>query len=150
MKRTLLLFAFLFISTIASAQFTGGFGCGDPNAWFDKEIYFWCQNKASNGYYGLNLQNISIVIDNKTQIDFDGVWVYGDYIFLGKDDGCNFDKGSTVSLYVNGYYQHTWTCLTSNPTTTDVIKRLWDNKPKGRIKSNIGKNVLKILRKIKK
>lgn len=149
MKRLLFAVTFVVIAVISNAQFYGGFGCGDKDAWFDKEIYFYCQNNATNGYYGLNLYNVSLIIDGTTQVDVDGVWVYGDYLLIGSDNGFKFSKGTTVALYVNGYFQNSWTCPTSNPTAVDVVKRLWDKKPRGR--SNIGgKNILKILRKFKR
>lgn len=149
MKRLLFAIVCVFMAIVMNAQFIGGFGCGDPDAWFDKEIYFYCQNNATTGYYGMNLSNVSLIIDGETQVDVDGVWVYGDLLFLGADNGFDFSKGTTISLYVNGYYQHTWTCSESNPTAIDVAKRLWDNKPRGR--SNIGgKNILRILRKFKR
>lgn len=149
MRQTLLTFLFSITVSLANAQFYGGFGCEDPDAWFDKKIYFYCQNKANNGYYGLNLSNVSLVIDGETQVDVDGVWIYGDYIFLGPDNGFDFSKGTTVALYINGYFQNSWTCPTSNPSAIEVAKRIWNNKPRGR--SNIGgKNILKILRKFKK
>ena len=73
MRKLLLLMAL--ICTIGvKVQFAGGFGCGDANAWFDKEIYFYSQNQASNRYvYGLKLSNISLVIDGKWQVDVSGV-----------------------------------------------------------------------------
>lgn len=149
MNRLLLIITFTFTAIFANAQFIGGFGCGDQNAWFDKEIYFYCINNANNGYYGLNLSNVSLVINGETQIDVDGLWIYGDGLFLSKDNGFEFSKGTTVTLYVNGYFQNSWTCNTSNPTAIDVAKKLWDLKPQGR--SNIGgKNILKILRKFKR
>ncbi|MCM1220676.1 MAG: hypothetical protein NC548_39925 [Lachnospiraceae bacterium] len=149
MNRFLLIITFTFTAFFAKAQFIGGFGCGDQNAWFDKEIYFYCINNANNGYYGLNLSNVSLVINGETQIDVDGLWIYGDGLFLSKDNGFEFSKGTTVALYVDGYFQNSWTCNTSNPTAIDVAKRLWDLKPRGR--SNIGgKNILKILRKFKR
>ena len=133
--------------TLLFGQFSGGFACADPDALFDKEIFFFCQNNATNGYYGLNLQNISVVIDGETQVDFSGVWTYGEYLFLGKSDGFKFTKGSTAALYVNGVFQAYWTCYSSNPTTTEVIKNLWKKKPRT---GNMGKNALKVLRKVKK
>lgn len=148
MKKVLLTFLFVVTVSFANAQFCGGFGCGDSDAWFDKEIYFYCQNNANNGYYGLNLSNVSLVIDGETQVDIDGIWIYGDYIFLGSDNGFDISKGTTVTLYINGYYQNSWTCQTSNPSAIEVAKRIWDKKTRGR--SNIGgKNILKILRKFK-
>ena len=149
MKRLYFAFLLIITSLLANAQFFGGFGCADPDAWFDKEIYFYCQNNANNGYYGLNLSGISFVIDGQTQIDIDGTWLYGDYIFLSKDHGFDFSKGSTVALFVNGYYQNTWTCPTSNPTAVDVAKKAWQKKP--RVRSGLStKSILKILRKFKR
>lgn len=148
--RKVFLFIVLVCSMSIKAQFVAGFGCGDEDAWFDKEIYFYCQNQARNGYgYGLNLTNISLVIDGKTQIDVSGVWAYGDFIILDKANGVEFEKGSTVALYVNGYYQGGWTCQTSNPSAWDVARRVYKNKP--RTKSNLNlEGALKILRKFRK
>ena len=149
MKRVLLTSVLAVPTLFANAQFKGGFGCGDPDAWFDKEIYFYCQNNANNGYYGMNLSNVSLVIDGETQVDVDGIWVYSDFIFIGSHNGFEFSKGTTVALYVNGYFQNSWTCLTSNPTAIQIAKRIWEEKP--RTRSNIGgENVLKILRKFKR
>lgn len=148
MKRILLIFAFVLSYILTDAQFYGGFGCGDPDAWFNKEIYFYCQNVANNGYYGMNLNNVSFVIDGTTQVDLDGQWLYQDVVFLGQDNGFKFSKGSTVGIYVNGQYYGSWTCNSDNPSATDIAKRLWDNKPRGR--SNAGKSLLKLLRKVKK
>jgi hypothetical protein len=149
MRKVVLLFALL-CSLSIKAQFAAGFGCGDPDAWFDKEIYFYCQNQARNGYgYGLNLSNISLIINGNLQIDVSGVWEYGDFIIIDKANGIEFEKGSTVALYVNGYYQGGWTCSTSNPSAWDVAKRIYNNKPRGRSNLNL-KGALKILRKFKK
>lgn len=147
MNRIILSLTLLLTALLSNAQFYGGFGCADPDAWFDKEIYFYCQNNANNGYYGLNFTNVSLVIDGTSRVDLSGVWVYGDYIFLSADSGFEFTKGSSVALYVNGYYQTTWTCPTSNPTTVDVVKRAWKKKPRGKL--GMGKQVMKILRKIR-
>lgn len=78
----------------------------------------------------VSLANVSLVIDGETQVDVDGVWIYGDYIFLGPDNGFDFSKGTTVALYVNGYFQNSWTCPTSNPSAIEVAKRIWNNKPR--------------------
>lgn len=148
--RKIALFFALLCSMGVKAQFVGGFGCGDPDAWFDKEIYFCCQNQAVNAYgYGMSMTNIALVVDEEWQVDVSGVWEYGDFIIIDKDNGFDFKKGSTVSLYVGGYYQETWTCSTSNPSVWDVAKRAYSNKPKGRTNINI-KGVLKILRKFRK
>lgn len=39
MKRVLLTSLLAITTLFANAQFKGGFCCGDPDAWFDKEIY---------------------------------------------------------------------------------------------------------------
>ena len=148
--RKVFVFILLLCCLSIKAQFVAGFGCGDPNAWFDKEIFFYCQNQARNGYgYGLNLTNISLVIDGDTQIDVSGVWAYGDFIILDKANGVEFEKGSTVALYVNGYYQGGWTCQTSNPTAWDVAKKAYKNKPRGKSNLNL-KGALKILKRFRK
>lgn len=149
MKRIIIALTLALTAVLANAQFFGGFGCGDPDAWFDKEIFFYCKNNATNGYYGLNLTNVSLVINGETQVDLDGVWTYGEFLFLGPDNGFEFSKGSSVALYVNGYYQNTWHCTTSNPTALDTAKRLWDLKPQGRSRVSV-KSFLKILRRFKR
>lgn len=149
--RKIFLFFALFCSIGIKAQFVAGFGCGDPDAWFDKEIFFYCQNQAINGYgYGMNLSNTSFVIDGSFQIDVSGVWEYGDFIIIDKANGVEFKKGSTVALYVNGYYQGGWTCPTSNPTAWEVAKRAYSYKPKGRTNLNIKGTVKAILKRLKK
>lgn len=147
MKKILVLFLLVSSSIIANAQFLGGFGCADPDAWFNKEIYFYCQNNANNGYYGLNLSNVSFVINDLYPFDVDGVWVYGDYIFIGNDQ-IKFSKGDKVSLYINGYHQGSWECTTSNPSAIDVAKRIYKNKPRTRM-SGLGKSILKLVKRIR-
>lgn len=147
MKKFLVIFLLVSSSIIANAQFLGGFGCADPDVWFNKEIYFYCQNYANNGYYGLNLSNVSFVINDLYPFDVDGVWVYGDYIFIGNDQ-IKFSKGDKVSLYINGYYQGSWECTTSNPSAIDVAKRIYKNKPRTRM-SGLGKSILKLVKRIR-
>lgn len=156
MKKLVLIFA-LMISFCANmkAQFYGGFGADDPDAWFDTEIYFYCQNNMVNynmwGYqYGVNLTNVQLIINGQYRVDIDGWWNYGDWIFLTKGAGYEFDKGSTVALYVNGYYQGSWTCTSSNPTVVDAVLRA---KREHRYlfkmgTSTVGK-LLKVLRKVR-
>lgn len=147
MKKIFLFFLLLCSTVNINAQFIAGFGCEDPDAWFDKEIYFYCQNQATNMYgYGMNLSNISLVIDGEMQVDFSGMWYYGDFIFLSEQNGFDFEKGSTVALYVNGYYQCSWTCNERNPSAWDVAKRAWSKKPRTKIDT---KGLLKIIKKIK-
>lgn len=71
--------------------------------------------------YGLNLSNVSLVVNGEDRYDVDGYWQYGTCLFLDASNGIEFEKGSTVSVYVNGQYIDSWRCPTSNPTTTDVI-----------------------------
>ena len=147
-RRIHILLLFMLFSLGSSAQFSGGFGCGDPDAWFDKEIYFYCQNQATNYYgYPINLQNVSFVINGELQLDLSGVWGYGDYIIIGKDNGVKLEKGSMVSVLVNGQFYGPWICSESNPTALEIAKRAYKKKPRGRVDV---KGVLKILRKIKK
>lgn len=148
MNKLILSVILALIGITSNAQFAGGFDCADPDAWFDKEIYFYCQNNANNGYYGLNLSNVSLIVDNQYQVDVDGLWYYGSFLFLSKDTGFEFSKGSTVALWVNGYHQGTWICPTSNPTAVDIVKHAWSKKPHGRLGIK-GKDVIKILRKIR-
>lgn len=144
------LFILLCFSIFSNAQFLGGFGCGDPNAWFDKEIYFYCQNQAKNYYgYGMNLQNVSFVINGETQIDVSGIWEYGDVLIIDKDNEVKFEKGSVVAIFVNGQFYGNWTCNQSDPTAMEIAKRAYKKKPKGRLNLNT-KGLLKILRKFKR
>lgn len=147
MKKIILLFMFALNILFVNAQIAGGFGCADPDAWFDKEIYFWCKNNATNYYgYGLNLSSVSLVVNGEDQYDVDGFWQYGTYLFLDASNNIEFEKGSTVAIYVNGQYIDSWRCPTSNPTTTDVIMHAFKKKPRGKMNLN---GVLKILKKIK-
>lgn len=146
MKRIILL-TLLLISISATAQVTGGFFSGDPNAWFDKEIFFYAKNNLRNNYgYGVDLPNVTIIVNNEYKFETD-VWPYGAEVVFDKSDGVKFDKGSTIVVYVNGQYFDQWTCSTGNPSAWDVAKRAWKAKPKGK-PMNIGK-VMKALRKIK-
>lgn len=144
----------LLCSISMRAQFSGGFGCGDPDAWFDKEIYFYCQNNVTNYYgYGQNLSNVSFVVyDGKDYSHFDyyGIWTYQGLIFIDKEQ-FKFKKGCIVYLFLGDDCYGSWTCNTNNPTTWDNIKRLYDMKPKGRsnIKIKVDwKRLAKLLRKL--
>lgn len=147
MKKYIVLISLLCGSISLSAQVTGGFFCGDPDAWFDKEIFFYAKNNLRNQYgYGLDLPNVVIIINNEYKFETD-VWPFGAELVLDKSDGVSFDKGSSVVVYVNGQYFDQWTCTTGNPTTMDIAKRAWKAKPKGK-PMNVNK-VFKALRKIR-
>lgn len=148
MKKITLLFVLAFYTLSMNAQrIDGGFGCGDPDAWFDKEIFFWCENNATNYYgYGLNLSNVSLVVNGEDQYDVNGIWQYGTRLILDASNEIKFEKGSTVAIYVNGQFIQSWTCDQNNPTATDVIMRAYEEKPKGKVNLS---GVLKILKKIK-
>lgn len=154
MKKILFTLALLIsICVNLKAQFYGGFAAADPNAWFDREIYFYCQNNTTSinmwGYqYGVNLTNVQLVINNQYRVDLNGWWNYGDYIFLTSDNGFEFDKGSNVALYVNGYYQFTWYCNSSNPSAIEVVKRAHEQYKIKMPKGTVGK-LIKILRKVR-
>jgi len=97
-KRCNILLVAILFSLFANAQFLAGFGCGDPDAWFDKEIFFYCQNQATNYYgYGVNLQNVTFIINGELQLDVSGVWEYGDFIIIDKSNDIEFEKGSIVA-----------------------------------------------------
>lgn len=143
--KKLFIVAGLFLSMNLSAQVVAGFGCKDADAWFDKEIYFWCQNVAVNYYgYPMYLNNVSLVADG-ARYDLQGSWSYGTYIFLDASNGVKLNQGSLVSVYVGGQYIGTWKCMEKNPTAMDVIRRAWESKPKTKTNAN---GLLKFIKKI--
>ena len=75
----------------ANAQFIGAFYEGDPDAWFDKEPFFACQNNYVYYGYGQDLQNITVVIN--------GTDVYSFPSILGDIDEYLFAEGNHLDLY---------------------------------------------------
>lgn len=140
MKLKILFSVIAFVCTIsANAQFYGTFGYGDPDAWFDKEIYFTCKNEYSAYGYGQNLSNVSIVINEETQYNLSGIWGYGTYLYVGKEIGIELSGGDTVAVYVGNQYIDSWTCPSSALPNIKfrgsgkVLKKLWSKAKKIRI-----------------
>lgn len=130
-KITLLLL--LCISFSAHAQFSGAFYHADPDAWFDKEPYFLCQNNYVYNGWGQNLQNITAVVNGENMYSFPYIWQYGSSIKLGKESGVEFSSGDVVSLYCGNYCIGTWTYKPSSAYVKKragkgagkIIKRAW-------------------------
>lgn len=142
----------LLYSINLSAQFTGGFACGDPDAWFDKEIYFYCQNNVTDYFgYGQNLVNVSFVVNDGEDYHFfryNYTWQYRDVLFIDSRQ-IELKKGSTVYLFIGEECYGSWMCHTSNPSAIDTIKRIYEMKPKGPTKIKINWNkLLKYLKKL--
>lgn len=147
MKKLIFAIVVMLCTITANAQVVGSFHSGDSNAWFDKEIFFYAKNNLCNAYgYGINIPNVSIVVNNEYRFDLD-VWPYGTELVLDDSNGVKFDKGSTVVVYANGQYLGGWSCDSGNPSAWDVALRAWKAKPKSK-PMNIGK-VLKALRKVR-
>lgn len=123
------------------AQFNGGFDCKDPDAWFDTEIFFICQNACVYYGYPQNVQNAAFLVNDEDWYTIDN-WQYGTYVTI--TDGLK--KNSTVALYINNQYITTWTCYSATPSLTG---RLWDKYNKD-IKKGIVKGVVKGVFKLAK
>ena len=103
-------FVLLFFNPVPIiAQFNGGFGYGDPDAWFDKEIFFSCQNNYKDAGCGQDFSNVTLVVKG-SPYKLSGVWNYGSYISIGKNNGVKFSTGDKVELYVNNKYIASLTC----------------------------------------
>ena len=96
--KKLLFILLVFCSLSVKAQFAAGFGQADPDAWFDKEPYFWCQNQT---YY--SLVNVSLVFNNDKVYTLNGTWASGGYITLGKDNGISLSSGDIVAIPIKIY-----------------------------------------------
>lgn len=150
MRKVFFLLVLLY-SINMSAQFAGGFACGDPDAWFDKEIYFYCQNNVTNNYgYGQNLVNVFFVVyDGEEYHCFNSnFWGYRDFLFID-NRLFEFKKGNIVYLFIGEQCYGSWECYTSNPTTLETIKRLYEMKPNRPTKIKMDwKKLLKVLKKL--
>lgn len=122
MKKVLLVVLLVLSVISAKAQFAGGFYENDPNAWFDKEPVFACQNNYAYGGWGQNLQNVCVVINNKDVYTFPYVWEYGAVIVLSKDNGFSFSSGDRVSLYCGQNCIGTWTYNSSSALSWRHVK----------------------------
>lgn len=101
MKKYLLVLLFAFLAIGVKAQFAGGFYEKDPNAWFDKEPFFACQNNYVYYGYGQSILNVSVVINNKDVYSFPYVWEYGSTIILGQETALNSLR-EIESLFILG------------------------------------------------
>ncbi len=90
-------------------QFIGGFYHADPNAIFDKEPYFACQNNYVYNGWGQNVQNVTIIVNGAHQYSFPYIWEYGKIITFGRENGIYFKSGDTVTLYCGQLCVGTWT-----------------------------------------
>lgn len=152
-KKKVLLFAlFILISISAKSQYTGqivgGFGCGDPDAWFDKEIYFAAYHDVSvwDPWYGGLVQqsynDVVLSVNNEYYYEFTG-WQYNTYLII---NDIKMDKGDVVSMYINGIYSGCWVCDQKQPTFKDRALKALDKKPHTRPSINV-KKLRKVLRK---
>lgn len=108
-KFVLMLLVVAFSAMCANAQFIGAFYEGDPDAWFDKEPFFACQNNYVYYGYGQDLQNITVVINGTDVYSFPYTWGYGKYIYLGEDNGFKFSSDDVVALYCGNQFIGSWT-----------------------------------------
>lgn len=122
MRKLLVLLAMLLSSLGMNAQFAGGFYEADPNAWFDKEPFFACQNNYVYYGWGQNLQNISVVVNDKDVYSFPYIWEYGSTIILNKDNGFKFSSGDRVSLYCGQNCIGTWKYNSSSSNSLKHLK----------------------------
>ncbi len=121
-KFVLTLLVVAFSAMCANAQFIGAFYEGDPDAWFDKEPFFACQNNYVYYGYGQDLQNITVVINGEKHYSNSFIWRYGTYLYLGEDNGFEFSSGDKVALYWGNQCIGTWTYRTSSALNGTHIK----------------------------
>ena len=140
MKKYLLVLLFAFLAIGVKAQFAGGFYEKDPNAWFDKEPFFACQNNYVYYGYGQSILNVSVVINNKDVYSFPYVWEYGSTIILGQENGFKFSSGDRVSLYSGQNCIGTWTYSSSSSLSWKNLKL----KGGGKVFKQVWKYVKKI------
>lgn len=127
-------------------QLTGDFRCGDPNAYIDKDVFFYAKNDTCNPFgKGVDIKNVSIYINGEHLFNVD-VWPFGEELVIGKNDGVKFDVGNTVAIHVNGQYINKWTCPFINHTMLNIASKVYKMKPKG---IPVGR-VLKVLLKKRK
>ena len=134
------LYFFLSVCTLfAKAQVIGAFDCADPNAWFDKEIYFVAYNNMVNYWgYGMTLSNVQLCVNGKKWYYID-TWQYGTYATL---ENCGLDKGSIVKMYINGQCYAQWICSESQPSLASTFYRAFRDY-------KISKRVYKFLKRIR-
>lgn len=141
MKKIVFSLLVLFSAICANAQIYGTFGCKDPDAWFDKEIYFVAYNGFVYYGYGQNLQNVQFRVNGKDWYTV-AYWQYGTYATL---EDAELEKGSTVEMYMNNQRIGYWVCSESQPSLTGKI---WDEYKKKIVKGGLS-GIVKILKYLK-
>lgn len=133
MKKLFLLLLICGFSFTMKAQFVGGFYYDDPNALFDKDPFFACKNAYVYNGWGQNLQNISIVINDKDWYSYPYVWGYNQYIRIGEESGVEFSSGDVVKLYWGNQCVGSWTYRPTSALsgikipkgTGSALKQVW-------------------------
>lgn len=118
----------------------GYFCCTDPNAWFNKNIFFYAKN------IGFAIHDVLIVVNNNSHHFKYDYWSNGSEIVIDESEGVKFDNGSTVVIYSKGIRIGEWHCTMENPTILDVAIRAYKAKPRG---LPIGKALGIMLKKLK-
>ncbi len=138
--RKFLALLFAFCSITVSAQIAAGFGEADPDAWFDKEPYFWCKNQT---YYPI--YNVTLIYNQEYEYSLNNnAWLSGGILTLGKSNGIEFSPGDTVHLLIGGQCVGMWTCPKS-PTAN-----LPQMKGGGGGAKKIGKTIWKYVKRIRR
>ncbi|HJE39327.1 MAG TPA: hypothetical protein K8V47_06185, partial [Candidatus Amulumruptor caecigallinarius] len=91
-----------------SAQFSAGFGAGDPDAWIDKEIYFVVQNQT---YY--QYANVMVFVGDRGY-SCPGMWMPGGYLYVGPEIGAKISSGEKVKLFIGNQLCGSWTAPKSS------------------------------------
>ena len=138
MMRHFLILLLLLGSLGVKAQFAAGFGQADPDAWFDKEPYFWCQNQSYYQYV-----NVSLVYNRDKVYSLNGSWLSGGYITLGKDNGIKLSSGDAVSIYIGNQCIGTWICPKSPKANLPRIRG------GGKAAKSLGKTIWKYVKRIR-
>lgn len=137
--RLLSLFLIIIVSVqIGYAQFVGNFGEGDPDAWFDKEIFFACQNQTPYAY-----SNVILVVNNEKMYTYPYSWYSGYYLTIGKSNGVSLSSGDKVDLWIGNQYIGGWYCPKS------PSYKLPRTRGGGKAASKILKGAWKYLKRIK-
>lgn len=141
MKKIMMMLMACFFAMYAHAQFFGAFYENDPDAWFDKEPFFACQNNYTYYGYGQSLQNITVVVNSTDYYSFPYVWEYGAYIVLGKENGFEFSSGDQVAMYCGNQFIGSWTYQSASAYHGHRIRT---GKSSGKILSKALKFIKKI------
>lgn len=147
MKKVFLFLIGVSCSLMLNAQqIVGGFACADPDAWFNKEIFFAVQNNCRD-YYGwpMILTNVEFCVngENWYKVDF---WEYGKVVRIEDE----MKKGTVVTMYYNGQYYYSWQCTEAEPALPEALLGICEGWVKRRTLKAIGKKAIKIIKKVKK